>query len=157
MDEHEQEPAHDGLRLVTSNDDVAVSLTFCERLGWEKIVVGRKKLAAWGHSRDDVDRKTGRPTWKQLTFDRDVDRYTETVTIKLQARSSSRRTAWAKGNASGDRPTDRSCPVYGSTAMTLLRKIKMLQSIQKPTLAMLAVCSSGGATRRTIQNGLTRS
>jgi hypothetical protein len=82
MDEHEQEPAHDGLRLVTSHDDIAVGLTFRERLGWEKIVEGRKKLAAWAHSRDDVDRKTGRPTWKQLTFDREVDRYTETITVK---------------------------------------------------------------------------
>ncbi|HEV8224495.1 MAG TPA: hypothetical protein VGP74_04495 [Rubrobacteraceae bacterium] len=87
MGEHEQElenreSAHDGLRLVSSHDDIAVGLTFRERLGWEKIVEGRKKLAAWGHSRDDVDRKTGRPTWKQLTFDREVDRYTETVTVK---------------------------------------------------------------------------
>ena len=59
-------------------------LTMTERLAWVKIPEGRspKKPAAWGHGRDDVDRKTGRPTWKQLTFSREIDEYTQTVTVK---------------------------------------------------------------------------
>src|SRR5882724_9525463 len=70
------------LRILTSRDDIEVGLAFRERLGWEKIVTGRRKLAAWGHGRDDVDRDTGRLTWKELRFDRETDRYTETVTVK---------------------------------------------------------------------------
>jgi hypothetical protein len=80
MSEHEPQNAgtlQDGLS-VNVHDEVSIT----ERLGWKKIVEGQKKTAAWGHGRDDVDHDTGRPTWKQLTFDREVDRYTETVTVK---------------------------------------------------------------------------
>jgi len=83
VQEPENTPStQDGLRVVTSRDDVTIGVTFGERLGWEKIVEGGKKPAAWGHSRDDIDRDTGRPTWKELRFDREADRYTETVTVK---------------------------------------------------------------------------
>jgi hypothetical protein len=65
-------------RSINVHDQISIT----ERLGWKKTIAGQKKPAAWGHGRDDEDRDTGRPTWKQLTFDREVDRYTETVTVK---------------------------------------------------------------------------
>jgi hypothetical protein len=74
---NEQEPEN-ATTPQAPQDEVSIT----ERLGWKKIIEGQKKTAMWGHGRDDVDRDTGRPTWKQLTFDREVDRYTETVTVK---------------------------------------------------------------------------
>src|SRR5438094_365106 len=71
------EAPKDGLAINVHDE-----LTITERLGWKKISAGEKKSAVWGHGRDDVDRDTGRPTWKQLTFDGETDRYTETVTVK---------------------------------------------------------------------------
>lgn len=71
------EAPKDGLAI-----NVHEELTTTERLGWKKISAGEKEPGVWGHGRDDIDRDTGRPTWKQLTFDRETDRYTETVTVK---------------------------------------------------------------------------
>ena len=73
----EQEPVKDGLRILISRDKVPLGVTVLKRL----IAKGRTPTFK-RDLRDDVDRNTGRPTLKELTFDSKVDRYTETVTVK---------------------------------------------------------------------------
>jgi hypothetical protein len=53
-----------------------------ERLKVEHIKGGQLKPVLKIDARDDVDRDTGRPTWKQLVVDYENDQYRETVTIK---------------------------------------------------------------------------
>ncbi len=82
---NENEPANaetsqdsqDGL-AVNVHDDLKLS----ERLGRKHYRGGSHKLVSEAVSRDGVDRRSGRPTWEEMVFDHENDRYLKTVTVK---------------------------------------------------------------------------
>src|SRR4029450_1475040 len=77
----EQEPEKDGLRILTSHDDVGVGAA--EQLKRKRLRRDdNRKLASEGISRDGIDRRSGRPTWEEMVFDHENDRYQKRVIFK---------------------------------------------------------------------------
>jgi hypothetical protein len=77
--------AEDEPRPVTSSDKVTLGVTARKRRRGKTPERWNGRPAFEHDLRDDIDRDTGRPTLKELTFYRKVDLYTETVTVKATA------------------------------------------------------------------------
>lgn len=71
------EASKDGL-AINVHDDVTLS----ERLKRKHYRGGSHKLASEAVSRDEVDRRSGRPTWEEMVFDHENDHYQKTVIVK---------------------------------------------------------------------------
>lgn len=81
----EEEPENVGVPEVIAKDgptiNVQEDVTLSERLKRKHYRAGGK-LASEAVSRDAVDRRSGRPTWEEMVFDHENDRYQKTVTDK---------------------------------------------------------------------------
>jgi hypothetical protein len=82
-DIQEPEPSEDKTKsepvLINVHEDV---LPITERLKALLRRGGRQKPASKSDGRDEIDRDTDRPTWRELRFDYENNRYYETVTFK---------------------------------------------------------------------------
>ena len=83
---NEQEPelaaasAEDGLRVVTSRDDVTVGVTALKHLKAKQRRASNTGRPAFERdARDEIDRDSGRMTWREQVFDRANDYWSETV------------------------------------------------------------------------------